>query len=176
MASATIATGATTGARLLSLAGSVAGPNAERAPDAALVSVRSGTRFPMPMRRIHIGRDESCDVVVGGSNVSRRHVSIVPVVGGFMLRNESANGTQVNGVRVVGTYLLGDGDVVRIQDEELRVELDGSAAPPAFRGDKTTLLDLSHVMPGVSEEEARAAANRVLVASLEIVRGPFCLF
>jgi len=48
----------------------------------------------------------------------------MPVAGGFLLRDESANGTLVNGIRIVGTYLLANGDVVRVQDEELRVELD----------------------------------------------------
>ena len=96
-----------------------------------------------------------------------------PSRGGFLLRDESANGTLVNGVRVVGTYLLGSGDVVRIQDEELRVELDASAPAPIVRGEKTTQLDLSHITRGVTEEQARAAASRPVTASLEIVRGPF---
>jgi pSer/pThr/pTyr-binding forkhead associated (FHA) protein len=147
--------------------------DAERATDAALVDVRSGTRHPLPMRRISIGRDDSCDVIVRGNSVSRRHATIAPVAGGFLLRDESANGTMVNGIRIVGTYLLANGDVVRVQDEELRVELDASAPAPITRGDKTTQLDLSHITRGVTEEQARAAATRPVTASLEIVRGPF---
>ena len=144
----------------------------DQAAGAALVNARTGVRHPLPARRILIGRDDSCDVVVRGNSVSRRHASIVPVAGGFMLRDESANGTLVNGVRVVGTYLLGSGDVVRVQDEELRVELDSSAVS-APRGEMTTQLDLSHITRGVPEEAARAAANRTVSASLEIVRGQF---
>lgn len=140
---------------------------------AALVVVRSGTRHPLPPRRIYIGRDDTCDVVVRGNAVSRRHASIAPVIGGFMLRDESVNGTLVNGVRVVGTYLLGNGDVVKVQDEELRVELDASAPHPIVREEMTTRLDLSHITRGVTEERAREMANRVPTASLEIVRGPF---
>jgi pSer/pThr/pTyr-binding forkhead associated (FHA) protein len=177
--------GATTdGGRVLSLNGtastrpSVAAwtpriPEAERTTDAALVEVRSGTRHPLPMRRISIGRDDSCDVIVRGNAVSRRHATIAPVAGGFLLRDESANGTLVNGIRIVGTYLLANGDVVRVQDEELRVELDASSPAPIVRGDKTTQLDLSHITRGVTEEQARAAAMRPVTASLEIVRGPF---
>ena len=141
--------------------------------DAALVDVRSGRRHPLRARRIFIGRDDSCDIIVLGNSVSRRHASIAPVDGGFMLRDESANGTLVNGVRVVGTFLLGNGDVVRVQDEELRVELDASEPPPIVGGSKTTQLDLAHITRGVTEEQARAAANRVLTASLEIVRGQY---
>jgi pSer/pThr/pTyr-binding forkhead associated (FHA) protein len=148
-------------------------PDAERTTDAALVEVKSGTRHPLPMRRISIGRDDSCDVIVRGNAVSRRHATIAPVSGGFLLRDESANGTMVNGIRIVGTYLLANGDVVRVQDEELRVELDASVPAPIMRGDKTTQLDLSHITRGVTEEQARAAAVRPVTATLEIVRGPF---
>lgn len=140
---------------------------------AALIVVRSGTRHPLPARRIYIGRDDACEVVVRGNCVSRRHASIAPVNGGFLLRDESANGTLVNGVRVVGTYLLGNGDVVRVQDEELRVELDASAPRPVVREEQTTRLDLAHIAPGVTEERAREIASRAPTASLEIVRGPF---
>ncbi len=171
------------GARKLSLSvtasarvsGASAGPkraDTDFVTDAALVDVRTGTRHPLPLRRIAIGRDDSCDVIVRGNSVSRRHATIAPVAGGFLLRDESANGTMVNGVRVVGTYLLASGDVVRIQDEELRVELDASAPAPIVRGEKTTQLDLSHITRGVTEEQARAAA-RPVTASLEIIRGPF---
>lgn len=149
------------------------GSAANGATAACLVVARSGTRHPLPARRIYIGRDDTCDVVVRGNSVSRRHASIAPVIGGFMLRDESVNGTLVNGVRVVGTYLLGNGDVVRVQDEELRVELDASAPPPAVREEQTTRLDLAHIAPGVTEERARELANRAPTASLEIVRGPF---
>jgi pSer/pThr/pTyr-binding forkhead associated (FHA) protein len=149
------------------------GPTAEPLTDAAFVDVRSGARYPLPTRRIYIGRDDSCDVIVRGNSVSRRHASVAPVAGGFLLRDESANGTLVNGVRVVGTYLLGNGDVVRIQDDDLRLEVAGASPAPVLLGDKTTQLDLSHITRGVSEDEARAAASRPLVASLEIVRGPF---
>ncbi len=172
------------GARKLSLSvtasarvsGASAGPkraDTDFVTDAALVDVRTGTRHPLPLRRIAIGRDDSCDVIVRGNSVSRRHATIAPVAGGFLLRDESANGTLVNGIRIVGTYLLANGDVVRVQDEELRVELDTAAPAPIVRGDKTTQLDLSHITRGVTEEQARAAAVRPVTASLEIVRGPF---
>ena len=145
----------------------------EQATGAALVMSRTGARHALPARRIYIGRDDSCDVIVRGNSVSRRHASIAPVAGGFMLRDESVNGTLVNGVRVVGTYLLGNGDVVRVQDEEIRVELDASAPSSAVREEKTTRLDLAHITRGVTEERAREVVNRPPTASLEIVRGPF---
>lgn len=179
------ATGATTGAgRVLAMNGTGStrpgvaawaprNPLGEPTMDAALVELKSGMRHPLPMRRISIGRDDSCDVIVRGNSVSRRHATIAPVAGGFLLRDESANGTLVNGIRIVGTYLLANGDVVRVQDEELRVEIDASTPAPIVRGDKTTQLDLSHITRGATEEQARAAAVRPVTATLEIVRGPF---
>jgi len=148
-------------------------PSGATTSDAALVDARTGARYPIPARRMFIGRDDSCDVTVRGNSVSRRHASIAPVAGGFMLRDESANGTLVNGQRIVGTYLLANGDVVRVQDEELRVELDASAPAPMSRGEQTTLMDLTRITRGVSEEQARAVASRVPTATLEIVRGKF---
>jgi pSer/pThr/pTyr-binding forkhead associated (FHA) protein len=149
------------------------GEATERTTEASLVDDRSGARYPLPARRMFIGRDDFCDVIVRGNSVSRRHASIAPVAGGFMLRDESANGTLVNGQRIVGTYLLANGDVVRIQDDELRVELDGSAPPPMGRSEQTTLMDLSRITRGVTEEQARAVASRVPTATLEIARGKF---
>jgi pSer/pThr/pTyr-binding forkhead associated (FHA) protein len=145
----------------------------DHVPGAALVVSRSGSRHPLPARRIYIGRDDTCDVVLRGSSISRRHASIAPVLGGFMLRDESANGTLVNGVRVVGTYLLGHGDVVCIQDDELRVELDASAPRPVVREEQATMLDLAQITFGATEQRAREVAKRVPTASLEIVRGRF---
>jgi pSer/pThr/pTyr-binding forkhead associated (FHA) protein len=147
--------------------------NADHVMTASLVVTRTGVRHPLPARRIYIGRDDGCEVVVRGNSVSRRHASIAPVNGGFMLRDESVNGTLVNGVRVVGTYLLGHGDVVRVQDEELSVELDASAPRPVLRDENTTRLDLAHITHGITEERAREVANRAPTASLEIVRGQF---
>jgi pSer/pThr/pTyr-binding forkhead associated (FHA) protein len=63
--------------------------------------------------------------------------------------------------------------VVRIQDAELRVELDASAPAPIVRGEQTTMMDLTRITRGVTEEQARAVASRPPTASLEIVRGRF---
>jgi pSer/pThr/pTyr-binding forkhead associated (FHA) protein len=105
-------------------------------------------------------------------HVSRRHFSVAPVQGGYLLRDESANGTLVNGSRVVGTYLLGAADVLRLDEEELRFEVDGIASPePSAQAATTTLLDLSCVRataePGGKRDQSPPRA------ALEIVRGRF---
>jgi pSer/pThr/pTyr-binding forkhead associated (FHA) protein len=90
----------------------------------------------------------------------------MPVQGGYLLHDESANGTSVNGSRISGTYLLGHGDVIRIGDEELRFEVEGGTAPQAtVAAPPTAVLDVSRIRA----EHAHPATT----ATLEIVRGPF---
>jgi pSer/pThr/pTyr-binding forkhead associated (FHA) protein len=97
------------------------------------------------------------------------------VQGGYLLRDESVNGTLVNGSRVTGTYLLGHGDIVRVADEELRFEVErGTQAASGTTAAPTMILDMSRLRAG--EAAAAGAPERPtapLVATLEIVRGPY---
>jgi pSer/pThr/pTyr-binding forkhead associated (FHA) protein len=64
-----------------------------------------------------LGRATENDVVIADASVSRRHASIVPQNGGFVLRDlASQNGTFLRGRRVEGTEQLADGDEVRLGD------------------------------------------------------------
>ena len=141
---------------------------------ARIVNVRTGGITGLGEGRVVVGRDETCHIVVPGMDVSRRHCSITPVQGGYQLRDESANGTLVNGSRVSGTYLLGHGDIVRVGDDELRLEVDGDVSPaPSTTAAPTAILDVSRLR---SEHAATGAPERPatpLVANLEIVRGPY---
>ncbi len=140
---------------------------------ARIVNVASGEGIDLDEHRIVVGRDESCDLVVAGMQVSRRHLSIAPVQGGYLLRDESANGTIVNGRRVAGTYLLGHGDVVQVGEEELRFEIAGSAAPPpTSEAAPTALLDLSYVRDAAAMD-VTAETPSIPTATLEIVRGRY---
>src|SRR5262249_4638872 len=76
---------------------------------ARIVNVRTADTVDLNGSRVVVGRDQTCDLTVSGMRVSRRHFSVAPVEGGYLLRDESANGTVVNGSRVSGTYLLGHG-------------------------------------------------------------------
>jgi pSer/pThr/pTyr-binding forkhead associated (FHA) protein len=140
---------------------------------ARIVNVRTGGVTSLGEGRVVLGRDETCHIVVPGMDVSRRHCSIAPVQGGYQLRDESANGTLVNGSRVSGTYLLGHGDIVRVGDDELRLEVEGDVSPAASTtAAPTAILDVSRLR----SEHAAGAPERPatpLVANLEIVRGPY---
>jgi pSer/pThr/pTyr-binding forkhead associated (FHA) protein len=145
---------------------------------ARLVNLHTGQTTPLPNRRAVIGRDTDCDIVVPDKGVSRRHASITPVPGGYLLTDESSNGTLVNGVRVGGTRILDSGDVIRMHEVEMRFEIEGPEGPvqpvteSASRA-ATAILDMSSLRSVVASEQARAAVRRSPTASLEIIRGPF---
>ncbi|MDB4880795.1 MAG: hypothetical protein JWL60_2241 [Gemmatimonadetes bacterium] len=148
------------------------------APPAQLMHLSTGRTFTLPMRRMVVGRDDACDFRLDGQGVSRRHFSIAPVPGGYLLTDESSNGTLVNGERAARTRILDDGDILRVHDEELRFELivpAGKAAAPASPSRaETAVLDMSRLRNGeLSPEQRRAAVRPSPTASLEIIRGPF---
>jgi ABC transport system ATP-binding/permease protein len=135
--------------------------------------VRTGRAIPLSSEGAVIGRDADCDVVVTGKGVSRRHAVIAPVVGGFALTDQSANGTQVNGLRLVGPHELSPGDVLRVDAEEFRVHVGG--APPGVR----TRADATIVMTSVADPNAKPERPAVVptpppggMATLRIIGGP----
>lgn len=144
--------------------------------DARLVNVRTGEAYELSGRRISVGRDADCDLVLHDDGVSRRHASVAPVPGGYLLTDESSNGTLVNGARFGGTRILDHGDLLRMHHEELRFEVVGAESDHAPTGGSraaTTVLDMTSLRSLVAAEGARSANRRSPTATLEIVRGPF---
>ena len=137
---------------------------------ARLLNVSTGAVFALTDRRVVLGRDDACDLFVSGTGISRRHASVSPVSGGFLLRDESANGTKVNGVPVRGTYLLAHGDVIGLNDAEFRFEIEGMSdeSIPAPDSNATQILDRSQIARIVGG----APHGRRLSCTLVIVRGP----
>lgn len=144
------------------------------AAKARIVNMRTHDSIDLRDERVVLGRDEGCDFIVQGMGVSRRHCSVTPVQGGYLLRDESANGTLVNGSRVAGTYLLGHDDIIRVGDDELRFEMKGGAAASAgTSASPTMILDLSRLRSGEQRAAEPERSRAALVANLEIVRGPY---
>ena len=94
-----------------------------------VISLMDGREYPVPATGLVFGRDPTCDVVVGSTEVSRKHASLSPSPEGYLLRDTSTNGVLVNGEPAVSPALLGRGDVLTIGDEEFRFHAD-SAPPP----------------------------------------------
>jgi pSer/pThr/pTyr-binding forkhead associated (FHA) protein len=94
-----------------------------------LISLVDGREYLIPAAGVVFGRDPSCDIVVGSTEVSRRHASLAPSPEGYLLRDTSTNGVLVNGEPASSPSLLGKGDVLTIGDEQFRFHAD-SAPPP----------------------------------------------
>jgi ABC-type multidrug transport system ATPase subunit len=82
-----------------------------------------------------VGRDASCDVVVSGETVSRRHFEVRPDgTGRYILSDlNSTNGVYVHRRRVDQPVPLDDGDVIGIgspQAEHLRFQLESGRSKP----------------------------------------------
>ena len=52
------------------------------------------------MKRLTIGRDNTCDIIIVHDRVSRFHANITPDGNGYIFRDTSSNGTLINGVMV----------------------------------------------------------------------------
>lgn len=89
-------------------------------PDTCLVVFLSEDRsavrcLDLQSGRATIGRDERCDLpLLTDDAVSRRHAVVERVEDRWILRDESRNGTLVNGQRVVKERVLKDGDRLRM--------------------------------------------------------------
>jgi len=93
--------------------------------------------FPQPrVTRVSgrhvVGRDESCDSVLVGSEISRRHAELHPLPQGIAVRDlDSSNGLYVNAERVKQAELA-LGDVLRC-GEWVGVVVSDTYPPPPFR-------------------------------------------
>jgi NADPH-dependent 2,4-dienoyl-CoA reductase/sulfur reductase-like enzyme/pSer/pThr/pTyr-binding forkhead associated (FHA) protein len=66
-------------------------------------------------RRITLGRDKACDVVLAEVAASRKHAEVFPGPDGFYIRDlGSANGVLVNQAKIDNPYLLVHGDRILI--------------------------------------------------------------
>lgn len=145
-----------------------------------LVSLFDGKEYSVPADGISIGRDASCGVVVAQNEVSRNHAQVAPVAGGYEIRDLSANGVFVNGMRIDKTQMLSRADVIRIGTEELRFYADIPVATvakpaaatkpaPAPASAAAPVVPAATVVPTASVGE-----ERPVFATLEITSdGPF---
>ena len=92
-----------------------------------VVSLTDGREYAIAGTSLVFGRDATCDVVVSGKDVSRRHAEIVQTPKGYLVVDSSTNGTFVNEVRVEGQRLLARADVIRIGDENFRFYADAAS-------------------------------------------------
>ena len=153
---------------------STGGPSGGR-----LVCLTDGREYTISGERLVFGRDAGCDVVVGGTEVSRRHAEIERISEGYVLNDFSVNGTHVNGERVGRQHLLARADVIRIGHDEFRFYADVASpttprprrsvpqvtAPQPPTGAGARLSDTMHGLPP-SALSAAATPTQPQVAPL----------
>lgn len=85
---------------------------------------RSGApdqRFSFEQNEINVGREGDNDMVLAGPNVSKRHARILHRDGRFIVTDlRSANGTYVNGRKLVQATIVREGDIIYIGDVKIR--------------------------------------------------------
>jgi hypothetical protein len=104
-------------------------------------------RYELGAQPVTIGRSSSNTLVINDSQVSGRHLQVLPQGAGYLLVDVgSSNGTVYNGVRLMPQVpqALRHGDVIVIGATQLTVELaPGAFAPgpqPAFPGQATNVM------------------------------------
>jgi transcriptional regulator of acetoin/glycerol metabolism len=79
-------------------------------------------------RKLVVGRSDSADVTIEDQKLSRKHVAISHVAGGFLVEDlGSKHGTFVDGVRIAGARAIDDESVVRVGETILLLRHDVSA-------------------------------------------------
>ncbi len=121
-----------------------------------------------------MGRDSSCDVVLGYPNVSRRHARLRRREDGSGYDLEDLNstgGTRINGRRVSGATLpLRDGDCVRIGDCELQYRSAREAPTATVDRCEATILGERDTSASAESRLADVRAEEKLRAMLDIGR------
>jgi pSer/pThr/pTyr-binding forkhead associated (FHA) protein len=129
-----------------------------------LREMRTGRIVAVPRAGMLIGRGEDCHLVVSGRGVSRRHALLEPYATGFAVSDLSANGTLVNRIRCRDHQPLASGDIVRIGDEDYRVENGSATRPPQSESQRAT--EFLPTVPVPLDDERPEP-----LASLEVTRG-----
>jgi len=87
--------------------------------------VAEGRRMVVPAGGAVLGRSRECDVVLGDSNVSRRHAEIRPSGAGWVVEDlGSTNGVRVNGTPTHGPTEIKGGDRVELGTVRVTFEVE----------------------------------------------------
>jgi pSer/pThr/pTyr-binding forkhead associated (FHA) protein len=169
-------------------------PTAAKPPAAGtggrVVCLTDGREYTLATEPLVFGREAAADVVMGGTEVSRRHAEIRPSPDGYVLVDLSVNGTYVNGQKIDRVQLLSRADVIRIGHDEFRFYSDSAPAagarpprtpdpneaplpPPTGAGQR--LSDTMHGVP-ISELQGIVTPRAPIpapLASLLVLSGSF---
>lgn len=120
---------------------------------------QNGKRFSLPENKtIVVGRDESCQLVLNSSLVSRKHCELKQTTEGIWATDlKSQNGTHINEIPITEPTLLARGDVLRIGPLILEVQRKAAPAAPAPAPvPAVTIPPKARKDPGLSDDEIAA--------------------
>lgn len=81
---------------------------------------KAGSEFPLAGEQLVVGRAAEADISIPDTSVSRRHVEVRKVGGGWAVNDlGSGNGTELNGQKILEETPLRNGDVLTLGDTEL---------------------------------------------------------
>jgi len=116
---------------------------------------------------MRVGRTDDCEITLDDPRVSRNH-ALLRVEGTRVLLEDmgSANGTLVNGLRLVGSVELKNGDDIQFDKYKFRVVVAG-LEPAAADGDATVVAPLGDDATVVTPLAPEAAPSPALAAAAE---------
>lgn len=107
------------------------------------------SRFELQAGEQTVGRSKNCEVAINDPSVSRKHVILKPAPSYILLVDlGSSNGTFINGKKVQGEGVLENGDVLRLGDAEIRVEVRQNLPAPDLETFKTLRMQAPRQEPG----------------------------
>lgn len=94
-----------------------------------------------------VGREPDCAVLLSDPTVSRRHASLSPADGGWLLRDlSSGNGTYLDGNRIAEAFIVG-GECIRFGAIAARLEEQGDEALSTSQRLQLTLTQTLAIRP-----------------------------
>jgi len=154
----------------------------------------AGTIYPLEAEEIRIGRGTKNDIVIDDNEVSREHLHLIKIGGGYELHDlTETKHTYVNGQRVDGVWLLrshciielGDsitieyymGEAEKHEEVERTGQSDASLASQYFMVVTTESQSEPAVYPlnGASIDVGRSTANDIVIVEPELSRQHFRL-
>ncbi len=116
-----------------------------------------GQRWNLDQEKLEIGRGADCAIRIDDKTVSRQHAVIYKESDGWVVEDQSKNGTYVNDDIVTAKVSLSDGDVITI----------ATAIKLVFVGSEAT-VPLTIEPPAKGRMRVDLAARRVWIGDLEI--------
>lgn len=111
-----------------------------------------GTAFDITKERTVIGRDVTCDIVIGDAEISREHSRLTRTPGGYVVEDlGSTNGTFVNNERIMAPRVLNSGDLIGFSEN---VTLTFSSTSPESAA--TVISDVSSTAGATTPPPAAA--------------------